>query len=206
MKSRFCVGRAAATLAVAALWLAASASPLPSSAQETVVIKSLAEKKIAQLPAGLLYWTIENFPTLAAAQGAEGPSSLAVEADGRAWLFSLGVQGLSTPGGTKVAQIGPLPAFSAPSYLLRINSAVGPAGAKTPIHTHPGIETFYVVAGQLSQQTPSGISQVSAGQSMVGHAPDTPMQVSSTGADSLDALVMFVVDATRPFSSPAQLP
>jgi hypothetical protein len=32
------------------------------------------------------------------------------------------------------------------------------------------------------------------------------MQVSSSGATDLHSLVMFVVDAGRPFSSPAQLP
>jgi hypothetical protein len=33
-----------------------------------------------------------------------------------------------------------------------------------------------------------------------------PMQVFSAGPGELNALVMFVVDATRPFSSPAKLP
>jgi hypothetical protein len=33
-----------------------------------------------------------------------------------------------------------------------------------------------------------------------------PMQVSSTGSADLHSLVMFVVDATRPFSSPAKMP
>jgi hypothetical protein len=33
-----------------------------------------------------------------------------------------------------------------------------------------------------------------------------PMEVSSSGTSDLNALVMFVVDATKPFSSPATLP
>ena len=33
-----------------------------------------------------------------------------------------------------------------------------------------------------------------------------PMEVSSSGTSELNALVMFVVDATKPFSSPATLP
>jgi hypothetical protein len=41
---------------------------------------------------------------------------------------------------------------------------------------------------------------------MNGHAPDTPMEVFSSGTTPLSQLVMFVVDATRPFSSPAKLP
>jgi hypothetical protein len=37
-----------------------------------------------------------------------------------------------------------------------------------------------------------------------GHGADTPMEVSSAGTTDLDQLVMFVVDASRPFSSPAK--
>jgi hypothetical protein len=39
---------------------------------------------------------------------------------------------------------------------------------------------------------------------MTGHGPDMPMEVSSSGTSDLNVLVMFVVDATRPFSSPAK--
>jgi hypothetical protein len=39
---------------------------------------------------------------------------------------------------------------------------------------------------------------------MNGHGPDTAMEVFSAGTIDLDQLVMFVVDATRPFSSPAK--
>jgi hypothetical protein len=38
---------------------------------------------------------------------------------------------------------------------------------------------------------------------MNGHGADTPMEVFSAGTSNLDQLVMFVVDAIRPFSSPA---
>jgi hypothetical protein len=48
------------------------------------------EKKVAELPSGPLYWQLENFPTLAQAQGAAGPTSLAAEVAGKVWLFTLG--------------------------------------------------------------------------------------------------------------------
>jgi hypothetical protein len=47
---------------------------------------------------------------------------------------------------------------------------------------------------------------VEAGQPATGHEADMAMQVSSTGATDLHALVMFVVDATRPFSTPTAFP
>jgi hypothetical protein len=176
----------------------------PAAAQQKFVIEPIAEKKLQQLPAGPLYWQVENFPTLAAAQAAAAPTSLAAEAAGKVWLFTLGAKGAPTRGGTKVVEVGPVPPITASEYLLRINNAGGPPGAKTPVHTHPGSEAFYVLAGRLGQKTTHGVSLVEAGQTMPGHGPDMPMEVFSAGTSDLNALVMFVVDATRPFSSPAK--
>jgi quercetin dioxygenase-like cupin family protein len=170
-------------------------------------IKPVAEKKIQHLPPGPLFWRIDTFPTLAQAQAAAGPTGLPAEVAGKAWLFTLGPKGgSSAPGGSKVAEIGPVPQIDAPEYLLRINNTGGPPGVKTPIHTHPGSETFYVLTGQLSQKSPHGENHVDAGQSMPGHGPGMPMEISSSGTSDLNALVMFVVDATKPFSSPATMP
>jgi mannose-6-phosphate isomerase-like protein (cupin superfamily) len=184
----------------AGLWLA----PATAVAQK-FEIKPVAEKKIAQLPPGPLYWQIENFPTLAQAQAAAGPTSLAAEAAGKVWLFTLGEQRAAPRGGAPVVEIGPVPPITAPEYLLRINNAGGPPGAKTPVHTHPGSEAFYVVSGRLSQRTKHGVSHVDSGQFAPGHGADTAMEVSSSGAVDLNALVMFVVDATKSFSTPAKL-
>jgi quercetin dioxygenase-like cupin family protein len=74
------------------------------------------------------------------------------------------------------------------------------------VHTHPGSEAFYVLAGETSSQTPHGVKRIGAGQCATGHGADTPMQVSSSGTMDLHSLVMFVVDANKPFSSPATFP
>lgn len=178
---------------------------LPVLAQEFRV-KPVAEKKLKELPAGPLFWRVENFPALGQAQAAAGPTSLAVDVHGKTWLFTLGGKGGATPGGSKVTEIGPVPPLTAPEYLLRINYTGGPAGVKTPIHTHPGSEAFYILTGRLGQTTPHGTMHADEGTTMNGHGADTPMQVFSAGPGELNALVMFVVDATRPFSSPAKLP
>jgi hypothetical protein len=190
------------SLAVA-LWLVLAP---PTASAQKFEIKSVAEKKVSQLPDGPLFWRIDNFPSLADAQAAAGPTGLPAEVAGKDWLFTLGPKGGSSPGGSMVAEIGPVPAVNAPEYLLRINNAAGPPGVKTPVHTHPGTETFYVLTGQLSQKSAHGVVHLDAGHSMPGHAPGMPMEVSSSGTADLDALVMFVVDASRPFSSPATMP
>jgi quercetin dioxygenase-like cupin family protein len=169
-------------------------------------ITPVAEKKVSQLPPGPLFWRVETFPSLAMAQAAANPTALAAEVAGKAWLFTLGAPGGSSPGGSKIAEIGPVPSITAPEYLLRVVRSGGPPGAKTPVHTHPGSESFYILNGELTQKTPVGVMSVSAGRAMPGHPPNTPMQVSSTGTGDLSAIVMFVNDATKPFSSPATMP
>jgi hypothetical protein len=190
------------------LFLAASLSLASSGAvaQAPLSIKPLAEKKVAELPAGALFWRIENFPSLAEAKAAAGAHALAVESTGKAWLFSLGSPGGATPGGVKVAEVGPIPRVAAPQYLLRINEATGAPGSVTPVHSHPGSEAFYVLAGEQSIRSPHGVMRVKVGQPEAGHGADMPMQVSSSGTADLVSLVMFVVDATRPFSTPAKMP
>lgn len=191
----------------------------PAREKARYVVKPVAEMKIKQLPNGPLYWRIENFPSAEAAKAAagayrwnpdtvshEGSPSLVAEVAGKVWLFTLGAQGGSTPGGVKVAEIGPIAPITAPEYLLRVNHGFGPPGAVTPVHTHPGSEAFYVVEGRLGQRTPHGVSHVQAGQTTNGHAADTPMEVFNSGTTDLSALIMFVVDASKPFSVPAKMP
>lgn len=188
--------------------VAASTLLLPAlvAAQPALTIKPLAEKTVAALPSGALFWRIENLPSLAAAQAAAGPMSVAVEDAGKAWLFTLGPPGGSTPGAAVVAEVGPIARVDATRYLLRINDASGPPGSVTPVHSHPGSEAFYVLAGEQSIRGMEGTLRVKAGATAPGHGADMAMQVSSTGQGDLHALVMFVVDADRPFSSPATLP
>ena len=181
-----------------------SSSTAPAQTKPKFVIKPVAEKKLDRLPSGPLYWRVETFPTVAQAKAAEGPTSLAAQVDGKAWLFTLGSKGDPARGGSQVAEIGPVPSPGRlPEYLLRINNAGRPPGAKTRVHSHPGSETFYVLQGELSETTPNGVLHVEAGQGVPGHAPGMAMEASSSGASDLNALVMFVVDANRPFSSPA---
>jgi hypothetical protein len=192
----------AASLCALALLL----SPTVAAGQGKFFVTAVAQKKLKDLPPGPLYWRIENFPTLDQAQAAaaSSPTSLAASVSGKVWLFTLGAKGGSTSGGTEVAEVGPVPAFAAPEYMLRINHAGGPPGAKTPVHSHPGSESFYVLAGQVGQRTPYGMSHTDAGHSLVGHGPDMPMEVSSSGKTDLDQLVMFLLDATKPASVPAK--
>lgn len=150
MTSRFPDGRtriwtgllASLTSSFFVIGLLVALPPTLAQSEGKFAIKPVAEKRLSQLPQAPLYWRIETFPTLTAAEAAVGPTSLAAEVAGRFWLFTLGAPGGSTSG-----------------------------GAKTPIHTHSGSETFYVLGGELSQRTPRGTMRLEAGQSMPGHVP-----------------------------------
>jgi len=204
----------AAALSGAALAACAHESPAPAPSTATPVhaagslaIKPLAERKVAQLPEGTLFWRIDAFPSLEDAKAAAGPHALAVaDARGKAWLFTLGPAGGRTPGADKVAEVGPIARVAAAEYLLRINEATGAPGAKTPVHSHPGSEAFYVLSGEQSIRGAQGVLKVRPGMGEAGNGADQAMEVSSSGAEPLHALVMFVVDAARPFSTPAKLP
>lgn len=188
----------------AALFLALAFAPA-GAAHEALNIKPLAERTVDALPEGTLYWRIENFADAAGATAAAGPWSLVAEAAGKAWLFTLTPDPKAAGKGSKVAEVGPIPRIAATKYLLRINQATGVPGSRTPVHTHPGSEAFYVLRGEQSIRGPSDTLRVRVGEGTAGRGADVPMEVSSTGDGELLALVMFVVDATKPFSTPAKM-
>lgn len=173
-------------------------------AQQGFSAKPLVEKKVMELPPGDLFWRIDNFDTKEQAQQAAGPTAMVAEHDGRVWLFALGRAGDHLKGGNKLAEIGPIPRITAKEYLLRVMAAGGPQGSASSVHMHPGSEAFYVLQGELTQKTPHGEAKLAAGQGMVGHGADTPMMVSNSGSGELREFALFVVDAERPFSSPAK--
>jgi hypothetical protein len=129
----------AARVAISVVYVVGLLLPQSTWAAEVqYVVKPVAEMKIKQLPKGPLYWRVENFPTLDQAKAAageyrwnpdtvsyEGSPFLTAEVAGKVWLFTLGPQGAATPGGTKLAEMGPVPPISAPEYLLRVNYGLG---------------------------------------------------------------------------------
>jgi hypothetical protein len=188
------------------LGLAMVSAPQWAGAQQALLIRPLTEIKVAELPAGELFWRIDNFDTMAAAKAAAGPWSLVAESAGKVWMFTLGSAGGTSPNATKIAEVGPIPRIKAAQYLLRINDASGPPGSVTPVHSHPGSEAFFVLTGEQSIRGARGTMRVKAGQAEAGQGAEKAMEVSSSGTTELHALVMFVVDAGKPFSSPAAIP
>ncbi len=173
--------------------------------QAEFVVQKVAEKPLSALPEGELYWHAETFGTIEEAKAAETPQGVAAEAGGKAWLLTLGAKDLPGGGGEPVATVGPIDRFDAPEYLMRVNVSDAPPGAKTSIHSHPGSEAIYILSGEATIRWPDRTDIVSAGETLAGAAPDTAMEAASTGDEKLVELIMFLVDSSEPFSSPAEL-
>ena len=202
-------GSKPAGLIVLSCWAAVAfgllSSPSTASAQK-FDIKPVAEKKIEKLPAGPLFWRIENFSTLADAQAAAGPTGLAAEVAGKVWLFTLGPKARDVQ--RRQHRCGDW--AGAPDHCTRISVAHqqhGRTAGGQDTRTYAcWLRKLDMLSGQLSQESPHGTSHVDAGASMPGHGPGMPMEVSSSGTTDLNALVMFVAVASKPFSSQQQFP
>ena len=189
----------------ATLGIAMALAPGVAQSQGKFVVEKVAEKTVGSLPDGPLFWTAETFPTLAEAEAKVGESSIAAEIDGKAWLLTLGPENAAGHGGEVVASVGPIDAFEAPEYMLRINTSLAPPGSKTSIHSHPGSEAIHVLSGEVTVRWPDRTEVIAAGESQAGQPPHTAMEATSTGNEDLVELIMFLVDPNEEFGKPAVL-
>jgi len=211
-------------LAGSALWLerpeapgapAAPAAPRTAGARQSATqaggmaqglpgiatIVGPAQKRVASLPAGPLYWRVETFPTAAEARAAEGPTGLAMEAEGKGWLFTLMSKDEETadaPRGTRLTEIGPVSLPEAPEYLLQIAEQTRAPGNVGATHSHPGVESWYIVAGEQALRLPTGVVRAGAGEGLVGPAANVPLQILNVGGGERRAFNLFALDASLP--------
>jgi len=195
MSRRVPPGRRPPTLAPS-LCLIALLSVSPSEAeQQTFETKGMVEKIVTKLPPEPLFWRIERLPAPAQEKTVAGPTSLAATS-GEVWLFTLGHMGASTPGASKIVEIGPVTPMDAAGYALRVYHIHGRPGARTFAHKVPGSKAFYVRAGRVGVMTPRRVVHASAGQGLVSSG-DRDAQVYSAGNTDLDQFVMLVGDAAE---------
>jgi hypothetical protein len=159
----------------------------------------VAERRVASLPAGPLYWKIESFPTPeAASRAAAGDHALTASIAERNWLFTLGTRGAAGHGGTSVAEIGPVTAPPAKPFVLRVSHAGGPPGSRTAAAPQAGAEAVYVLSGQLSRRTPHGQVVGKAGDALNEDEAGKITQTTSTGPADLEQIVLSVLSAGQP--------
>jgi len=119
-----------------------------------------------------------------------------VEEDGRVWLSEFGSPGSGARGGKEVSEIGPLELPPAKAYDVVVSYAVMRPGDRSMVHTHPGPEAWYMLAGEQCLETPAGTRQVGTGESMAV-APNVPMRLSVVGTTVRRSLVVIIHDSAQ---------
>lgn len=101
--------------------------------------------------------------TRAAAEADRVPGATVVEALDKIWLSTIAPAGAKGPGGTRVAEIGPLLVKPGVRYTAQYMEAIFPPAARTRPHTHPRPEAWYHEAGGVCLAAPEGRGSGHAG-------------------------------------------
>jgi quercetin dioxygenase-like cupin family protein len=143
-----------------------------------------------------VYWHLRTFPNRKAAEAAKSATGIVVEEDGRVWLSDFGPRDLAPRGGKAIAVIGPMRLPVAKSYSAVLSYAVMRPGDSSRVHTHPGPEGWYVLAGEQCLETPAGTSRAQVGGTMTV-PPNIPMELNVTGTTLRRAFAMVIHDSAH---------
>jgi len=143
-----------------------------------------------------VYWHLHAFPSRKAAEAAKSPTGIVVEEDGRVWLSEFGARNAPPRGGKAIAVVGPLELPAAKSYSAVLSYAVMRPGDNSRVHTHPGPEGWYVLAGEQCLETPAGASRARAGGTMTVES-NIPMELNVTGTTLRRAFALVIHDSAQ---------
>lgn len=149
-----------------------------------------------------VYWHLYTFVSRKAAEAASSATGVVAEEDGRIWLSEFGARDITSRGGEAVAVIGPMQLSTAKSYSAVLSYAVMRPGDSSRVHTHPGPEGWYVIAGEQCLETPAGASSAGAGQTMTA-PPNVPMELNVTGTTTRLAFALVIHDSTQQRGTPS---
>ena len=157
----------------------------------------LEDRPLVESLAKAANWHLDRFDSLEAAKRAAGADGVAAEAHGSVWLMTVEPRTEDHHGGVHVAWIGPLAPPAADRYSMRVMSSLLWPGTTTPVHTHPGPEVFYVVAGEQCLETPDVAHHLRAGETLVLPA-GVIMRGRVTGSSERRLLSLVLYDGAHP--------
>jgi quercetin dioxygenase-like cupin family protein len=149
-----------------------------------------------------VYWHLRTFGTRKAAEAAKSATGIVVEEDARVWLSEFGPRNTAPRGGEANAVVGPLQLPAAKSYAALLSYAVMRPGDSSRVHTHPGAEGWYVLAGEQCLETPAGANRARAGGTMTV-PPNIPMELNVTGTALRRAFALVIHDSTQERGTPS---
>ena len=163
----------------------------------------MVDAPLGRLPQQPIYWHLDTYTTRSEAEAAKGGRGTVVESLGKIWLLTIDVAGWRPSGGTRVAEIGPLPVSADAKYSAQYMEAIFTPGMTAPPHRHSGPEAWYTLTGQTCLETPEGKMIGRAGGSFVIVPGGPPMHLTATGTETRRALVLILHDSTQPPTTPA---
>ena len=193
---------------LAALWMA-SIVPVASAQLMSTCTEASPERRgelgctilaTKPLPDALTppaFWHLDRFPSLELARAAVGPTGIAFEAAGTAWLSTIESRTSDHHGGVHVAQVGPLTLPPAAKRAMLIQSARFTPGMYSLDHHHSGVEAVYVVEGEGCYTTPDRAFRLKAGETLALDGGIT-MRAVVTGSKPRHVLAVIVHDAAQP--------
>lgn len=143
-----------------------------------------------------VYWDLRAFPSGAAAEAVKSAKRIVVEEDGRVWLSEFGRRDSAPRGGEPVAVIGPLELPPAKTYDAVLSYAVMRPGDRSLVHTHPGPEGWYMLAGEQCLETQAETKKARTGETMTV-PPNVPMELSIIGSTVRRSLVLIIHDCAQ---------
>jgi quercetin dioxygenase-like cupin family protein len=148
-------------------------------------------------PPATLYWHIHQATDFASAtsEAQRRPWSRVVRSHERIWLYVLTESSAKLDIGRHKATVGPLELVSGRPTTIRFLESVFPPGMQTRVHSHPGVEAFYVVEGEQCMETPSERIKIPAGQTYIV-APGPHVQTAPKGRRNL---VLLAVPTNEPW-------
>ncbi len=158
----------------------------------------IATQVVGELGQTPVFWHVSSYPTRTAAEVARGPGSAVVASLGRMWLFTIADAGWRPSSGEHVAEIGPLPVVAGVGYTAQYMEAVFRPGMKSVVHRHPGPEAWYTPTGETCLETPEGTMVGRAGGQHVIVPGGLPMELTATGTELRQSLVLILHDSSQP--------
>ena len=143
-----------------------------------------------------VFWHLRGFPSRKAAEAAKSATGIVVEEDGRVWLSEFGPRKTARRGGAPIAVVGPMQLPAAKAYAAVLSYAVMRPGDNSRVHTHPGPEGWYVLAGAQCLETPAGAHRARAGESMTVRS-NTPMELNVSGKTLRRAFALVIHDSAQ---------
>jgi len=145
-----------------------------------------------------LFWHIDRFTSKEDAERASTATGTVAEAFGSVWLFSIAPRRWRSKGGTRVANIGPLPIQPAPTYAAEYLRSVFDPGMTAPIHVHSGPEAFFAVSGDTCLETPDGVRLGRGPNNNLVIRGGPPMLLMAIGKVPRQGFALILHDASQP--------